>query len=225
MPHQARLGVWCNPFYKQGGIMSTRGPFQDKPELQVEAVTLSRGDRLLARDLSLRAGAGAYVEIRGSNGSGKTTLLRAIAGFVRPRAGRIAFANVAEPSLALHHLGHLNGLKPAASVRAHLRYWAGLFGGAASEDFVFQCLSLSGQADLPARVLSQGQARRLALSRLLIAPRPIWLLDEPAAGLDDEGRAVLAELIASHQAQGGIALAAVHEALGVTPTQTLRMGA
>jgi len=204
--------------------MSTRRPFQDKPNLSVEALTLARGDRVLMRGLSFAAREGAYVEIRGPNGAGKTSLLRAIAGYLPLRQGRIEISNVAEPALALHYLGHLNGLKPTLSVRAHLRYWAGLFGGAPSETFVVQCLSLERQAELPSRVLSQGQARRLALARLLVAPRPIWLLDEPAAGLDEQGRAVLAQLIVSHQAQGGMVLAAVHEPLGVAPTQSVRLG-
>jgi heme exporter protein A len=77
---------------------------------------------------------------------------------------------------------------------------------------------------LPVRVLSQGQARRLALSRLVIAPRPIWLLDEPAASLDAQGRALLGELITAHRANGGLVIAAAHEDLGPAPSQTLTMG-
>jgi heme exporter protein A len=110
--------------------MSGSGPFQDKPALRVEAVTLQRGERVLARELSFAAGPGELLEIRGANGAGKSTLLRAIAGFLKPRAGRVSFDNVEEPALALHYLGHLNALKGAASVDAHLRYWAGLFGAA-----------------------------------------------------------------------------------------------
>src|SRR5262249_26624027 len=128
------------------------------------------------------------------------------------------------PAAALHYLGHLNALKPAASVRAHLRYWAGLLGGGDERDALTR-VGLEKIADLPARGLSQGQARRLALGRLLIAPRPIWLLDEPAAALDADGRGVLAELIASHRTNGGVVLAAVHEPLGATPDQVVTLGA
>ncbi len=204
--------------------MSGSGPFQDKPALRVEGLTLSRGERTLVRDLSFAAAAGGLVEIRGGNGVGKTTLLRAIAGFVKPRAGRIAFENVEEPALALHHVGHLNGLKATASVRAHLHYWAGLFGVARRGEDALTRMGLAAQADLPARVLSQGQARRLALARLVIAPRPIWLLDEPAASLDAQGRSVLSELVALHRAEGGLALAAVHEPLGGEPSLVLTLG-
>ena len=179
---------------------------------------------MLVRDLSFAAAPGGLVEIRGGNGVGKTTLLRAIAGFVKPRAGRIALDRVEEPALALHYVGHLNGLKAAASVRGHLRYWAGLFGVARRDDEALQRMGLAAQADLPARVLSQGQARRLALARLVVARRPVWLLDEPAASLDAQGRAVLGEMIAAHRAEGGLALAAVHEALGVEPSLVLTLG-
>lgn len=205
--------------------MSGPGPFHDKPSVRVEALTLARGDRVLCEGLSFAAGAGDYVELRGPNGSGKTTLLRALAGYVRPRAGAIAIAGAEEAPLALHYVGHLNGLKGAASVRAHLRYWRGLFSGAGDEGAALDALGLAGQADLPARVLSQGQARRLALARLALAPRPIWLLDEPAAALDTAGREMLHGLIARQRAAGGLVLAAVHEALGPAPTQSLALGA
>jgi heme exporter protein A len=203
--------------------MSARGPFQDKPSIRVEALSLSRGGRVLFEELSFAAASGAYVEVQGSNGSGKTSLLRAIAGLLRPSAGEIAIEGADEPSLALHYVGHANALKREASVREHLHYWAGLFGGSPSEDFVAQMLDLARVMALPVRVLSQGQARRLALARLIVAPRPVWLLDEPAAALDDAGKAVLNELIASHRASGGIVLAAVHEPLGVQPSQTIRV--
>lgn len=204
--------------------MSGSGPFQDKPSLNVEALTVARGGRVLFDGLSFASQPGAYLEIRGANGSGKTSLLRTIAGLLRPRAGGVRVGGVSEPALAFHYVAHLNGLKPASSVRAHVRYWAGLFGGA-SDDALLARVGLSAQAELPARVLSQGQARRLALSRLLIAPRPIWLLDEPAAALDEAGRSLVAELIEAHRAAGGIALAAVHEPLGPSPTQTVTVGA
>jgi heme exporter protein A len=203
--------------------MSARGPFQDKPSIRVEALALSRGGRVLFENLSFAAASGAYVEVHGSNGSGKTSLLRAIAGFLKPSGGRIAFDGVEEPALAMHYVGHANAVKREASVRDHLRYWAGLFGGAASEDFVAHTLDLGRALSLPVRVLSQGQARRLALARLIIAPRPVWLLDEPAAALDDAGKAALNELIASHRANGGVVVAAVHESLGAPASQIVRV--
>ncbi len=193
--------------------------------LVAEDVSVARGGRLLFEGVGFVADAGDLVELRGANGSGKTSLLRAIAGFLRPRAGRIAFEGVEEPPLALHYLGHLNALKGAASVRSHLSHWLGLFGGGIDEDVALERVGLTRQAKLPARVLSQGQGRRLSLARLLIAPRPIWLLDEPAAALDVEGRAMLCRLIDAHRAEGGLVVAAVHDVLGPTPSQTLQIGA
>ncbi len=203
--------------------MSARGPFRDKPSIRVEALSLSRGGRVLFERLSFAAAPGAYVEVQGANGSGKTSLLRAMAGLLRPHGGQISFDGVDEPALAMHYVGHANALKREASVREHLHYWAGLFGGSPNEDFVAQTLDLSRVLALPVRVLSQGQARRLALARLIVAPRPIWLLDEPAAALDDAGKAALNQLLATQRNSGGIVVAAVHEALGPTPTQTIRV--
>jgi heme exporter protein A len=207
--------------------MNARGPFQDKTQdkfgIRVEALSLSRGQRILFENLSFAAASGDYVEVLGSNGSGKTSLLRAMAGLLRPSRGEIAIEGANEPSLALHYVAHANGLKRETSVREHLHYWAGLFGGSPSEDFVAQMLDLARVMALPVRVLSQGQARRLALARLVVAPRPIWLLDEPGAALDDAGKAVLNELIAAHRANGGIVVAAVHEPLGPSPSQTIRV--
>jgi len=206
--------------------MGGPGPFQDKPSLRVEGLSLSRGGRVLFEGLSFSASTGAYIEVRGPNGAGKTSLLRALAGFLKPRAGKIVYDNVAEPPLAIHFIGHANALKREASVRTHLRYWSGLFGVTGSADSIDDVgFGLIERADLPVRALSQGQARRLALMRLRIAPRPIWLLDEPAAALDADGKEMLGDLIESHRLHGGIVIAAVHEPLGPTPAQTITVGA
>jgi heme exporter protein A len=149
--------------------------------------------------------------------------LRAVAGFLRLSSGRLHFEGAEEPALAIHYLGHQNGLKGTASAHAHVRQWAGLLGGNAGD--ALAGVGLERQAELPARALSQGQQRRLGLARLLVAPRPLWLLDEPAAGLDEAGRGRLAHLINAHMSAGGSVLAALHEALAVSPGQTLTLGA
>ena len=205
--------------------MSGVGPFQDKPALRVDGLAVARGGRVLFSGLSFAAEAGEYVEVRGANGAGKTSLIRALAGYLPPRAGTIVFERIAEPALALHFVGHANGLKSNVSVASHARYWSGLFGRAGDAEAALSRLGLGGFGARLPRTLSQGQARRLALSRLLIAPRPIWLLDEPAAALDAQGREMLAGLIDAHRAGGGIVIAAVHEPLGPTPTRTLTVGA
>ena len=206
--------------------MSEPRSFHDKPSLSVEGLGVARGDRMLFEALSFEATPGDLIEIKGANGAGKTTLLRTLASLAKPTRGRAVVSKAEAPELALHLVGHRDGLKPSADARAHLRYWAGLLGG--SEAGIAPALTrmgLAAIARLPARALSQGQARRLSLARLLVAPRPIWLLDEPAASLDAQGRTLLANLIAAHRGEGGIVIAALHEALGPAPTRTITLGA
>jgi heme exporter protein A len=191
--------------------------------VSIEHLSLARGGRVLFSNLSFAARPGDFVEIRGANGAGKTSLLRAVAGFLRPASGRIAVEGVEERQIALHLIGHQDGLKLSLDARAHVGFWAGLMGG--GEGDALGTVGLTALADLPARVLSQGQRRRLALARLIAAPRPIWLLDEPAASLDAAGRALLDGLIAVHRRGGGIVLAALHEGLGAAPSATIELGA
>jgi heme exporter protein A len=205
--------------------MSASGPFQDKPALRVDGLSIARGGRVLFSELTFAAEAGAYIELRGANGAGKTSLLRALAGFLKPRAGVIAFSGAEEPALALHFIGHANALKASASVRGHADYWRGLLGRGVDVEGALARAGLSAVKARLVRNLSQGQARRLALARLLVAPRPIWLLDEPAASLDAQGRELLGSLIDAHRDEGGIVIAAVHEALGPVPSQTIMIGA
>jgi heme exporter protein A len=219
------LGEADIPSYNRGGIMVTQAPDDTGLSLLAEELTLARGARVLVRGLTFSAKAGELVEVRGPNGSGKTSLLRAIAGFMRPLAGKVVLKGHEDPVLAMHLVGHRNGLKGAASALDHVRYWAGLFGGkATAADEALGRAGLARQASLPARVLSQGQARRLALTRLIIAPRPIWLLDEPTAALDEQGKELVATLLAPHLAAGGIAVVALHEPLRLAPTQTIALG-
>jgi len=126
----------------------------------------------------------------------------------------------------LHLLGHRDGLKATLDARAHLNFWRDLLGGGGQGvDAAIARVGLTRMGDLPARAFSAGQGRRLALARLLVAPRPLWLLDEPAAALDRDGKALLASLLRDHRAQGGIAIAAVHEPLDVAPDRTVAIGA
>jgi heme exporter protein A len=207
-----------------GAIMSAPGSFPIQPSLSVEGLSLMRGGRTLFEALSFAVAPGDFVEIRGPNGAGKTSLLRVLAGFLPPGSGAVAFAGAPEPDLALHYLGHLDGLKLALSARAHARYWAALLGEGGDGAQALARVGLGAIADLPARALSQGQRRRLALARLIAAPRPIWMLDEPAAGLDGAGKAMLAGLIAEHRAAGGLALAALHEPLALAASAVIALG-
>jgi heme exporter protein A len=197
-------------------------------DVSVQSVTLARGSRTLVRDLSFEVAPGEAVELRGPNGSGKTTLLRALAGLHAPRAGTIAIGGEAGEARAdrLHLLGHLDAIKAADPVRRQLAFAADLYGadrgGIAG---AVDRLGLARLLDLPGASLSAGQRRRLALARLLVAPRPVWLLDEPAAPLDAAGRTLLGEIIDAHRATGGIVIAAVHDALPGAQARKLELGA
>lgn len=185
--------------------------------LRLSSLAVRRGGRLLFEDLSLTLSAGEACALTGPNGSGKTSLLRAVAGLVRPEAGEIAFEG-AEAEAArgggLHFIGHHDGLKPARTAREELRFWTEWFGGSAGEAAAAaEALELTPLLDLEVRRLSAGQRRRLALARLLAAPRPLWLLDEPMAPLDARWRGRFAELLADHLRRGGLVLAAVHDPL------------
>ncbi|MBL8559337.1 MAG: heme ABC exporter ATP-binding protein CcmA [Hyphomonadaceae bacterium] len=191
--------------------------------VDVESLAIERGELRLFENLSFTAAPGAHVALTGANGTGKTSLLRALAGFLAPSAGTIRFS-IEEPAAQTHFLGHRDGLKGALEVREHLMFWRDLFGGADDPAEALARVGLTRVADLPARALSAGQSRRLSLARLLVAERPLWLLDEPAAGLDTAGKALLADLIAAHRMTGGVVIAAVHEPLGA-PDVDVRLGA
>jgi heme exporter protein A len=188
--------------------------------LTVQAIKLQRGHRVLVQDLNFAVAAGQGLMLRGANGSGKTTLLRALAGLHQPAGGSIEWRGpwVDNPDMEVHqnisYLGHLDAIKPGLSVASQLRFWADLDGiDPRRIDEALHQVGLTRQADLVGGVLSAGQRRRLALGRILIQARPIWLLDEPAAPLDREGRSLLGTLLDAHLAQGGLFVAAVHDVL------------
>ncbi len=196
--------------------------------ISATALTVSRGERVLFRDLSFHIAPGEAVALTGANGAGKTTLLRTLAGFIRPDAGTVAFADI-EPAEAraghIHWLGHMDGLKTGRRAREELEFQA-RWSGANDEGIAAAIagLALEPLLDLEVRKLSAGQRRRLAFARLIAAPRPLWLLDEPFAPLDARWRAALGLMMQAHLDSGGAILAAVHDPLPVA-ARALDIGA
>ena len=191
-------------------------------------LTVSRGERVLFRDLSFGISPGEAVALTGANGAGKTTLLRTLAGFIRPDAGTVTFADI-EPAEArahrVHWLGHLDGLKTGRRAGEELEFQA-RWSGAEADGIAAAIagLALEPLLDLEVRKLSAGQRRRLAFARLIAAPRPLWLLDEPFAPLDARWRAALGLMMQAHLDSGGAILAAVHDPLPVA-ARALDIGA
>jgi heme exporter protein A len=190
--------------------------------LQAEDITCIRGGRLVFRDVSFRVGAGEALAIEGANGSGKTSLLRMIAGFIAPQSGMVSLSNDGalisdgeERGKFVGWLGHQDGVKLQMTPVETLRFFAGLYGVVADTKAALDSVGLARAAELPCRYLSAGQKKRLALARLRMGARPLWLLDEPLAALDAQGKSLLRDMIERHCASGGMAIAATHEPLGL----------
>ena len=192
----------------------------DAAVLDVRGLVVRRGERQLLADLSLVVAAGQVALLTGPNGTGKTTLLMALAGIVRPEAGTITFpAHHGEEGTrpAMHFLGYQQGIKPRLTVLENLSFWRQVNGaGGLAPQAALAETGIASLAALEAGYLSSGQLRRLALARLLVTPRPIWLLDEPSATLDSAGEALLIRLIEAHRLGGGIAVIATHQQLALT---------
>ena len=196
--------------------------------LVVENLAQSRGGRTLFRDLSFTVAAGEALILTGPNGTGKTTLLRTLAGLLLPEQGVVRLdRGDAELSVGeqVHLVGHDNAVKGQLTVAENARAWAAILGGSSAIGPTLDALDLSALSAIPAAYLSAGQKRRLGLARLLLAARPLWLLDEPTVSLDADNRERVTALVASHVAKGGIAIAATHLPLGLEPARTLDLGA
>ncbi len=203
------------------------------PAFTIEARDLAceRGGRRVFSGLSFRVDAGEMMTLVGPNGSGKSSLLRVIAGLVPVAEGALAIKRRDPPlpgeedtpaSAFLHFLAHQDGLKAQMTAGETLSYYRALLGPsskpmtAGTAPDIAAALSAAGLGrlhDLPVQYLSAGQRRRLALARLIAAPRPIWLLDEPLAALDEAGRKLLDALMGEHLADGGLVVAATHDIL------------
>jgi heme exporter protein A len=203
-------------------------------QLIVRDLAIDRGGRRIVDRLSFTVSSGEALVLTGPNGAGKTTLIRAIAGFLPAAEGEARLeggapdTEIAEQS---HLVGHRDGIKGALTVAENAgffqRYLCAGAPSAAAGDVVrdaLERLGLGGLADVPAAWLSAGQRRRLGLSRLLLAERRLWLLDEPTVSLDASAVETLARMVGEHVARGGLVVAATHIPLGLSNARELRMG-
>jgi len=186
-----------------------------------------RGDREIFRNVNFSISSGQALAVLGPNGAGKSSLLRIVAGLLRLDAGRMELDG-GDPELTIpeqaHYLGHQDALKPSLSVAENLAFWARYLGaGLAGVTAALEAVGLAPIRDLPAGYLSAGQRRRLSIARLMAVRRPIWLLDEAAAALDQAAQARLIDLMRGHLAGGGLILAATHAPLGLDAMQELRL--
>jgi heme exporter protein A len=207
--------------------------FLNAPLLAADGLTVERGGRLVLRDLAIALAPGETVLVAGRNGAGKSTLLRTLAGLLHPAAGTIAYGRADEETSGvetIHYLGYEDALKPSLTVRENLAFWAAMLGTPGGKRHRAEAIEVAAAleaygiarlVDLPAGYLSAGQKRRVALARLLLAPRPIWLLDEPLIALDVGAQDLVVAHMAAHAAAGGAILVASHQPLKTTRTLDL----
>lgn len=200
--------------------------------LEVTDLACRRGDRQLFSGLSFSLEAGTLLHVRGHNGSGKTTLLRTLCGLLTPDAGDIYWNGEQVRRLGedFHrdtlYFGHLNGIKSDLTAIENLRVAAILDGDQVSADDILDALEemgLAGFEDLPTKVLSQGQKKRVALARLLLSRAPLWILDEPFTALDVDAVDRLQLLIAEHVAKDGLVILTTHQEVPLTSGQIRRL--
>lgn len=196
--------------------------------LIAENLAAERSGEIIVSDITFELSQGDGLIITGPNGSGKSTLLRVVAGLLPPAAGAIRLEGAdkaADVADASHYLGHKNAMKSALSVRENLTFWQEFAGEAhLNADEALEMVGLEATADLPFGYLSTGQRRRISICKLLISYRPVWLLDEPTAGLDADSELGFADLMRAHMEDGGIVIAATHLPLGLDNCQQLKLG-
>ena len=194
--------------------------------ITAENLSCERGGRTVFSNQGFALGSGEFLQLTGPNGSGKSSLLRLLANLAEPSLGKIILEG-GSPDLTLgqqaHYIAHSEASKSALTVTENLNFWRDFLGGG---DLMraLQAVNLAALADYPAALLSAGQRRRLALARLALVPRAIWLLDEPSVGLDESAQKLLAGLMNGHLREGGLIVAATHVSLGLKPDASLVLG-
>jgi heme exporter protein A len=195
--------------------------------VQVQDLTCERGGRRVFRHINFAVATGQAMTLEGPNGAGKTSVLRMLAGFLPPAAGEIRFqahagyevTDAEERGRLVGWMGHHDGVKAQLTVAENAYFFAALYGARSDPISILDRVGIAWLADIPAQYLSAGQRRRLSMARLLLSDRPLWLMDEPLSSLDVAGRRLSAELIGEHCDDGGIAVIATHETLGLDATR------
>jgi heme exporter protein A len=191
--------------------------------LTADNLTCERGGRTVFRGLSLSLSSGQLMQLTGPNGSGKSSLLRLLAGLNEAAAGTLALDG-GHPDLSVgqqaHYIAHQEAVKAALTVIENLAFWRDFLGGGDVGE-ALAAFDLARLASYPAGLLSAGQKRRLALARLVLVPRALWLLDEPTVGLDAASLARLSAVMARQLDRGGMIIAATHVPLGREPDARL----
>ena len=203
--------------------------------LEVVDLVCVRGTRRLFEDLSFTQAAGELLYVHGPNGSGKTTLLRTLCGLALPEAGEIRWRGQSIRRLGeeyhreMAYVGHLNGVKDELTAFENLRVagqLAGINADEAQAEAALQRLELSACAELPGKVLSQGQKRRVALARLLLAARALWIMDEPFNALDTKAVGMIQAILSEHLDNGGMVILTTHQEVEITARRArhIRLG-
>lgn len=191
--------------------------------LTAVALACERDERLLFKDLSFELPPGQLLQIEGENGAGKTSLLRILCGLAEPASGEVHWqaCSIAEQRAEFHqallYLGHQSGVKLDLSPRENLAFYGGMSAPTSNSELeaALDAVGLYGYEDQPARTLSAGQRRRVALARLPLSPAPLWVLDEPFTALDKAGIAWLEAVFARHLDAGGLIVLTTHQTLNL----------
>ena len=176
-------------------------------------------------NINFTLASGEFLQLTGPNGAGKSSLLRLLASLSEPTHGQITLEG-GSPDLITgqqaHYIAHSDASKSALTVTENLAFWRDFLGGGDLER-ALSAVNLGTLADYPVALLSAGQKRRLALARLALVPRVIWLLDEPSVGLDEASRELLVALMGAHLKDGGLIIAATHVPLGLKAGKNLHL--
>ena len=188
-----------------------------------------RGGRLVFRHLNFTVNSGDALVLTGTNGAGKSSLLRLMAGLLRPAIGHLQWDGQPMASVLPHegrvcYVGHADAVKPVLTAWESVQFLAAMHGANPSPD-ILNAFDIARLAAVPGRMLSAGQKRRVALTRLLAAPTPLWLLDEPATALDRASVGRLEGLIARHRAQSGMVVLSSHGGIDIPGAASLDLGA